>query len=71
MKKGFGNRRLNIHTLFQHFVGERRIDEDLGKTARFTRDEEKMLEVLETCESFLFSFHYQFENLIWRYPLMF
>lgn len=31
---------------FQHFVGERRIDEDLGKTTRFTSDQEKMLEVL-------------------------
>ncbi|XP_046860436.1 SPATS2-like protein isoform X2 [Xenia sp. Carnegie-2017] len=31
----------------KHFVGERRIDEDLGKTARFTRDEEKMLEMVK------------------------
>ena len=32
--------------VLQHFVGERRIDEDLGKTILFLRDEEKMLEVI-------------------------
>ncbi|XP_028393388.1 spermatogenesis-associated serine-rich protein 2-like [Dendronephthya gigantea] len=32
----------------KHFVGERRIDEDLGKTTRFKSEQEKMLEAVKT-----------------------
>jgi hypothetical protein len=38
------------NALFQHFVADRKIDEELGKTTRFQYDSDHLKEVTKICD---------------------